>query len=459
MRNLLFVFIGILTVCSGCTPEQTLLRGHIENYQGEMVRIWSRDNYDLNDTLQVNASGDFTYSFGNGINQTYALTVDGFEPYENTVYIGAGDQVEIQFSLLPNKTLKVEFAGDRVAENEYLRAFAALEGSQMFYSPEMRDLSFVDYKAKADAEEQKLQTLLDKISDSKVKEEFARRQHLNFQSYKVNYANMLSWREREGMNASDSDFTAFVKSINMNDPAECNTYMAWDIIEWYRKNSNDVASGNKYLDYLDWLDRLVTNPDMKNMFATDRMETALRASMGEPLEAVMERYNQICTNDSMRQKTTEKYQEYVRVYTNLMPGKVAPDFELISDSGDTVRLSDLKGQYVFIDVWATWCGGCVMQIPYMEKLQEHFADDKRIKLISISWDYTQKEWLDYLKKRPATWAQYIVDKKNMDIMKKEYRMTFIPRFLLLDPEGRIISIDYAAPSDPECVKMLEKEIR
>ena len=50
-----------------------------------------------------------------------------------------------------------------------------------------------------------------------------------------------------------------------------------------------------------------------------------------------------------------------------------------------------------------------MEIPYMEKLQEHFANDKRITLISISWEYTLKVWLDYLKKRPATWPQYMVD--------------------------------------------------
>ena len=189
------------------------------------------------------------------------------------------------------------------------------------------------------------------------------------------------------------------------------------------------------------------------------MEMTLRASHGKSLESLMARYNQICTDDSMRQQVAAHYQEYVRVYTNLMPGKVAPDFELISDTGELVRLSDLRGQYLFIDVWATWCGGCVMEIPYMEKLQEHFANDKRIKLISISWDYTQEVWLDYLKKRPATWAQYIVDEENMDFMKKEYRMTFIPRFLLLDPEGRIISIEFARPSDPECVQILEEIIK
>ena len=249
-----------------------------------------------------------------------------------------------------------------------------------------------------------------------------------------------------------------MKSVDVNDPDECNEYIIWDIINWYQENDPECKMEDRELDFLERLDRLVSNQEMKNAFATDRVKSAFRASLGKPFDALVARYNQMCTDDSMRQEVAEEYAEYVRVYTNLMPGKVAPDFELISDKGETLRLSDLFGQYLFIDVWATWCGGCVMEIPYMEKLQEHFANDKRIKLISISWDYTQKVWLDYLKKRPATWAQYIVDEENMDVMKKEYRMTFIPRFLLLDPEGRIISIDYARPSDPECVEMLEKAI-
>ena len=100
-----------------------------------------------------------------------------------------------------------------------------------------------------------------------------------------------------------------------------------------------------------------------------------------------------------------------------------------------------------------------MEIPNMEKLQEHFANDKRITLISISWDYTQKVWLDYLKKRPATWPQYMVDKENMDVMKKEYRISGIPRFMLIDPQGCLVSYNYERPSHPECVKMLEQNMK
>ena len=451
-------FVGLLAVCLACGSGKTVLKGHIENYNGETVSIVPIDDYDSRDTLQVDASGNFAYVPASEESQEYVLSVHGFAPYNNCIYLGTGDQVEVNFVLSPDKTMKVQFAGDRAAENEYLQAFDAFQNSRMGYDQDMLALPFAAYKAKFDEKEQELQALLDKVADSGLKKEFAREQHLSFQNRRLNYSYALASRTKEGGQVSDDDFAAFVKSIDVNNPDECNQYMMWDIITWYQKSDPEYKKENWELDYLERLDRLVSNQEMKNAFATDRVKSALRAALGKPFDALMARYNQMCTDDSMRQEVAEEYAEYVRVYTNLMPGKVAPDFELISDKGETLRLSDLYGQYLFIDVWATWCGGCVMEIPYMEKLQEHFANDKRIKLISISWDYTQKVWLDYLKKRPATWAQYIVDEENMDVMKKEYRMTGIPRFLLLDPEGRIISIDYARPSDPECVEMLEKVI-
>ena len=450
--------VGLLAVCLACGSGKTVLKGHIENYNGETVSIVPIDDYDSRDTLQVDASGNFAYVPASEESQEYVLSVHGFAPYNNCIYLGTGDQVEVNFVLSPDKTMKVQFAGDRAAENEYLQAFDAFQNSRMGYDQDMLALPFAAYKAKFDEKEQELQALLDKVADSELKKEFAREQHLSFQNRRLNYSYALASRVKEEGQASDDDFAAFVKSIDVNNPDECDQYMMWEIITWYQESDPEYKRENWELDYLERLDRLVSNQEMKNAFATDRVKSALRAALGKPFDALMARYNQMCTDDSMRQEVAEEYAEYVRVYTNLMPGKVAPDFELISDKGETLHLSDLYGQYLFIDVWATWCGGCVMEIPYMEKLQEHFANDKRIKLISISWDYTQKVWLDYLKKRPATWAQYIVDKENMDVMKKEYRMTGIPRFLLLDPEGRIISIDYARPSEPECVEMLEKVI-
>ena len=68
-----------------------------------------------------------------------------------------------------------------------------------------------------------------------------------------------------------------------------------------------------------------------------------------------------------------------------LTGKPSPDFELEDHKGGTKSLKDFKGKYVYIDVWATWCGPCLGQIPSLQKLEEKYKD-KKIAFISISID-------------------------------------------------------------------------
>ncbi len=458
MKNIFNWWIWLLFVCISCQPRQTFLQGHLDNYQGETVTLWSREQSNLRDTLSVDDAGNFSYVPKTENIRVYALSVNDYQPYEISFYMEKGDQVTVNLTLSPEKTVHAEFSGDRMAENVYMTAFHELENSGMAYLPEMQALTFAAYRAKVDEKEEELQALLDRIADVEIRENFALEQHLCLQYALVGYASILSKRAREGEMVEDPDYAEFVKTLDLNNPKECDKYIVWQVIEWYQSQDSTYASEPKHLNDLKWLDRLVANPVMKNDFATDHMEFAIKYAEGNSLDSAVEYYNRICTNDSLRQAVAEQYQEYQRVFYNLMPGKVAPDFEMFDMEGKTCRLSDLKGQYVFLDIWATWCHGCVMEIPYMEKLQEHFAGDERIKLVSISWDYTRKAWLDFLEKRPASWPQYMVDRENMDIMQKEYRMSWIPRFLLLDPEGRIVSLNVARPSDPECVTWLEEII-
>ena len=320
---------GLLAFCLACGSGKTVLKGHIDNYNGEIVSIVPINDYDSRDTLQVDASGNFIYVPENKMLQKYVLRIDGFAPYSNLIYLGEGDRVEVNFILSGDKTMEVQFAGDRAAENEYLRAFDAFQNSGMSYAPEMKTLSFSAYQAKFNEKERELQALLDKVADSDLKKQLAREQHLAFQNCCLDYGYILSSRSEQGGEASDSDFTAFVKSIDVNNPDECNQHMMWAIITWYQDNDPEYKKENWELDYLERLDRLVSNPVQKNAFATYRAEAAISASLGKSLEKVMACYNRICTDDSMRQRVNEQYQEYVRVYSNLMPGKVAPDFELI----------------------------------------------------------------------------------------------------------------------------------
>ena len=76
----------------------------------------------------------------------------------------------------------------------------------------------------------------------------------------------------------------------------------------------------------------------------------------------------------------------------LEAGSVVKDFEMRDRDGNLVKLSDFKGKLVYMDIWATWCGPCVEEIPNMEKLYQHYKDDPQILLVSVSVDRKKNLW-------------------------------------------------------------------
>ena len=126
-----FLFIvWILAVCSGCQPGQTVLKGHIENYRGESVFVSCYES-NLQDTLKVDASGNFSWTPSGTGSQEYGIRVAGYQPWRIPVYLTPGDREELDLSLLPDKTIKVKYAGNRATENEYRLAFSRLDELRM----------------------------------------------------------------------------------------------------------------------------------------------------------------------------------------------------------------------------------------------------------------------------------------------------------------------------------------
>lgn len=130
-------------------------------------------------------------------------------------------------------------------------------------------------------------------------------------------------------------------------------------------------------------------------------------------------------------------------------GVVCDDFEFADRNGKMVKLSDFKGKYVFVDVWATWCSPCKYEIPYLLKLEKELHG-KDIQFISLSVDQpsNRQAWLNYIEKNDMNGVCLITpDAFNHPLMKR-YDIKTIPRFLLFDKEGRTISIRNRRPHDP-----------
>ena len=103
-----------------------------------------------------------------------------------------------------------------------------------------------------------------------------------------------------------------------------------------------------------------------------------------------------------------------------------------------------------------WVITCCAEIPRLEKLVEHFKENDKIQFISISIDADQKAWLEKLEKDKPEWAQFILSKKEAKRFMDEWGITGIPRFIMIDRDGKIYAADAARPSDEKIIETLEK---
>ena len=133
-------------------------------------------------------------------------------------------------------------------------------------------------------------------------------------------------------------------------------------------------------------------------------------------------------------------------------GDSMPAFTLHSTVNGSVNSEDLKGKVVLINIFATWCGPCQREIPHLQKLEEKYHG-KDIYFVSISCDNNKKAWENRVRAGLKGIQLHFV---NGDTFMNDYMIKGIPRFILLDKEGKIISVDMSRPSDPKTIAKLDE---
>ena len=130
-------------------------------------------------------------------------------------------------------------------------------------------------------------------------------------------------------------------------------------------------------------------------------------------------------------------------------GKPSPTFKYPNTKGEMIALEDFKGKFVYIDVWATWCGPCIAEIPALKELHKDY-DDKNLAIISLSIDKMadKEKWKNMVADKNLTGTQIMADKEWESEFVRSYGITGIPRFILIGPDGEIVDNNAPRPSDP-----------
>lgn len=174
---------------------------------------------------------------------------------------------------------------------------------------------------------------------------------------------------------------------------------------------------------------VVSTIDVQNDFAT--------------YESIMKQLNQ-GFGDSPSVK--ELYKNYLQLKAQkdaanlLAPGKMAPDFEELKIDGKTkMKLSDLRGQVVLLDFWASWCGPCRKENPNVVKLYQRYKD-KGFTVMSVSLDRDRAAWLAAIEKDGLVWPNHVSDLGHWSSKVPQlYEVHGIPFTVLIDKEGKIIN--------------------
>lgn len=402
------------------------------------------------DTIDIKPDGSFNFTGSADVPGDYYLRLEkGVIP----VYLAPGKELEV--SVDPENTEITSFSGSLADENKFIKKANEMGKENSAFVRKYYEVPAEDYLRGMDslrkAEDKFLEDFIQ--NNPGLSEEFVEsRRILNKFSYYsslLNYENIHSYYTGDETVELPEGWYDFLNDIDIDRPEYLNVPVSLSVINTIINKKIEEKSGlgdeawgtaellKKQFDYI--IDNF-ENQDLINHFLYTNLSSYIDSRGTGGVEDLTETFYSHSTNEKHINSIKEKEKEWAPLKT----GMQAPAFTLPDINGDMVSLSDFRGKYVYIDFWATWCGPCKIEIPYLEQLAEEYKD-KNIEIISISVDKDKQAWKDMVTKDQPQWLQL----HDSILLNDKYLVKYIPSFVLIDREGKILEARALRPSTGE----------
>lgn len=448
------VFMACALALIGCKEkakhDYAIITGNITNKLPNDLTINSYDQ-SFSEALDISADGTFSDTLSTDL-ASYIL-YDGKNPV--FLHIEPGYELNIDYNAIDFENSLV-ISGTGAEASNYLTEKRKQEQQFFGNAQATYSLNEADYKAKLQSMKKEQLSFLKEYKN--IPENFAEKEKRNIH---YTYLRLLSIYEAAHRQFSGNpSFTVSGDFLNELDDLDYgntedfkfSNHYKFLVTNHYKQKADSISVTNSAANDLTYLNTVakIENETIKNGLLFDYAQMSLpRASNPD---VIYKFFTEHSTNKKNNSIIEEKYKKL----TALDVGKPSPEFEDYKNyNGGTTSLNDLKGKYVYIDVWATWCGPCIRQIPALKDIEKKYHG-KNIEFVSISIDKASdfEKWKTMVKEKDLKGVQLFADKDWSSSFVKDYGIQGIPRFILLDPDGNIVNTNAPRPTDPSLVDLL-----
>lgn len=456
----LFVFGGLFlwTLQPNQMPEmtKTTLSGKFKSDQNYQTAYLI--DFIIQDTIAVIPIKDnsFHHTFTKPVvSDYYGLVFDG--KFKKNIYMSTNDSIFIEGNLYDNQD-DFMIKGTRLAENQMATNTEFEWSMAEYYISNNIDLNQPDKIIKDIYSEWK--NAVAKPSDFRTVDNYVSKTDFADRTKKlasVKYLNLWNdlVKKRAALYPNEKttegpEINEIKASLSLTDESLLSTpdYFNYVRSQLIASNKQDISDNTKALQAIS---------NLKNGSFKDKMLFwQLKKSVEETISTderttLLSVYNTKFGNAKYPKQITA----INKMVESLGRGKLAPAIAATSVDQKPVNLSDFKGKFVVIDVWATWCGPCRQQSPYFEKFAVKYKKEN-IQFVALSTDENIAKWFMEAKTKSKSVLQLHAD--NPEKFGLDYNVESIPRFILIGPDGNFVNARLPFPEDPSFEILVRKEL-
>lgn len=441
--SLLFMLSSLLQIHSGFTQKNNwvTLKGHLKNFNNQ---VQVEDMSEMKALLLPDPNLVFVPDSAGNFQVRFQLSAPNyFRLGRNILYLSPGDNLTINADQ-KDARLAV-FKGTHSRENEYLRETPYPKAGS-FLEAGRHIKSTLDSTVKAVLAEAAKRTVSLQQYAGSVCKEFLRLETARIRADILNsFAGIYT-------------YFPYVRRLSKDSAEKFQADFAHAITPYrlpYEHNFLD-SSLLKLVVYTDIAEGLVSRADEQDKNARKIRHWLVSAELADQLKAASDRTEKLAFRkkiealpDPVYRRALEQTLERVLLLSN---GDPAVDFTAMNTDNKQVTLSSLKGKLIYIDLWATWCGPCLQEMPALQKLKETYKDNDQVIFLSLSIDDDKTAWKNNLQQRKADGLQWVIDRNSL----AAYNIIGVPRIILIDRNFHVADMNGPLPSSKQVRDRLQQ---